>query len=150
MGERGPIPKREEERVRRNKTGEDGRETETVTMVGKVEVPKASFDNPVIQKLWDSIKISGQAKYYEPSDWAYAELTLSLFDAQIGEKGKGLSAMMLASLDGMMKSLLLTEGERRRMRLEVQRVEAEAKLIDASAAFRERFEAMRVARDDVG
>jgi hypothetical protein len=149
MGERGPIPKREEERVRRNKTGEDGRETETVTMVGKVEVPKVEFVTPVVQQLWASLPLSGQAKYYEPSDWSYAVLTLNILDNVLAD-GKVPSAMMLASVDGMMKSLLLTEGERRRMRLEVQRVEAEAQLIDAQGLFRERWEQMRIAREDVG
>lgn len=147
MGTRGPIPKRDEERIRRNKTGEDGRETQTVEMVGDVEIPAAEFLTDVVRELWDSLALSGQAKFYEPSDWAYAKLTLQILDGTLANNGQP-SAMMLASVDSMMKSLLLTEGERRRMRLEVQRVEAEAVLVNASDRFKERFEKMRIASGD--
>jgi hypothetical protein len=157
MGTRGPIPKRDEERVRRNKTGEDGLETDTVEMVGKVEVPELDLPvlmdrdgnllqtHPMVVNLWESLPMSGQAKYWEPSDWQYARIVMFAINELLVD---GISAMKLAAVDAMMSKLLLTEADRRRVKIEVQRVEAEAKLVNASERFRERFEAARVAYDD--
>lgn len=140
MGARGPIGKRSDQRVRRNKTGEDGIATDTIEMPGLVEPPKLDLGfrpHPLVQRLWDSLPDSGQSQYWEPSDWAYAEVAMYALDELLTKSPKGISAMKLSAVDGMLKSLLLTEGERRRVKIEVQRTQAEAQVFDFAAKMQE-------------
>src|SRR5690554_1755318 len=44
MGTRGPIPKRSEQRIRRNK--DEGSAVEKITAIGRVEAPPLDFDDP--------------------------------------------------------------------------------------------------------
>ena len=133
MGSRGPVGKRSDQKVRRNKTGEDGLETDTIPMIGTVEAPKLDLGlrpHPLVQSLWDSLPESGQTRYWEPSDWQYARVAMYALDELLTKSPKGISAMKLTAVDGMLKSLLLTEGERRRVKIEVERNQAEAKVFD--------------------
>ncbi len=135
----GPIPKREEDRVRRNKTGEDGLAVQSFSLEDPVKIPKAEFNNPLVQRIWDAMTISVNVQFYEPTDWAYAELTLTMWDKLLVE-GKVPAAMMLASLDSMMTKLLLTEGDRRRLKIEAQRgPTVDADKTNASDFYREQF-----------
>lgn len=146
MGVRGPIGKRSEERVRRNKTGEDGLTVETVQMVGDVEVPSLDLGtqtHPLIQDLWDSLPNSGQTRFWEPSDWEYARITMYGLNEML--HASKMSAMMWSAIDAMMSKLLLTEGDRRRVKLEVQRNEVTGKVINAAQRFEELFEQQREA-----
>lgn len=146
MGIKGPIGKRSDERVRRNKTGEDGLETQTVQMIGDVEVPDLDLGvetHPMIEDLWDSLPTSGQTKHWEPSDWEYARITMFALNQML--VSGNISAMKLSAVDGMMSKLLLTEGDRRRVKLEVQRTEATGKVINAAEKFNELFEQQREA-----
>lgn len=136
----GPIPKRDEDRLRRNKTGEDGLAVQTFNLDDKVKIPKAKFTNDVIQELWDALTISVHVEFYEPTDWAYAKLTLKTWDDVIS-KNAIPAAMMLSSLDSMAARLLLTEGDRRRMKIEVQRGAVEKTAgVNASDFYKQQFE----------
>lgn len=141
-GTRGPIPKRSIERRRRNKTGD----TETVsTLVDVVDVPEADKDWHAIARLWyDSLADSGQSVFYEPSDWATAYLIaesmsrdLSPQFVAVTERGDTvtetipLKGASLAAYLKAMSVLMVTEGDRRRMRLELERPDAE-KVVPAS------------------
>jgi hypothetical protein len=142
MGTRGPIPKRDDERIRRNKTGEDGIETEVVEMQGKVKVPDLNLGvetHQMVQDMWDSLPSSGETKHWEPSDWQYARLTMYAIN-ELLYAPNGMPAMKLTAIDGMMSKLLLTEGDRRRVKMEVKRSEADAAVIDAEKYFRAAFE----------
>lgn len=136
MGEFGPIPDRSTQRVRRNKPEVP---IETVTAIGVVPIPELEMDNPhpLVTSLFNSMKHSAQAKFYEPSDWEYARMTLHFVDKLLWAEKP--SAMMLASVNTMLVPLLLTEGERRRVRLEVERNQAEGVVIDVATMFREKF-----------
>ena len=69
---RGPIPKRDAERRRRN-AAEVG--TTTVEMTGEVIVPDADPNWHRLAREWyESLRKSGQHKYMEPSDWAAARI----------------------------------------------------------------------------
>lgn len=127
MGDRGPIRKRDEERVRRNK---DENPTDKVEMIGPVQIPElgdVSYDgetHPLIIEMYESIKNSAAVKYYEPTDWTYAKLTLYTLNQELiasRQYGKPMGAMKLTAINQMLSSLLLTEGDRRRVRLEVER-----------------------------
>lgn len=114
MGVHGPIAKRAEERRRRNKV-----DTDTVEMTGKVDVPPANEEwHPIAVDWYESLAISGQHKYYEPSDWAAAQLLAAQMTLMLMSRP---SPTMFAAVWSAMGDLLTTEGERRRVRLEVNR-----------------------------
>ena len=137
-GTRGPIGKRDEERIRRNK---DDLPTETIPAIGTVEVPKLGIRNvhPIVRDLYNSLSESAQSRYYEPSDWQVARLTMHQIDEYL-KSGKQ-SAMMLASISSLLTSLLMTEGDRRRVRMEIERKPAggTATVTSIADAYRERL-----------
>lgn len=137
MGTRGPIPKRSEQRIRRNK--DEGSAVEKITAIGRVEAPPLDFDDPhpMIVDFYDSLQDSAQAQYYEPSDWEFARVTLHFLDKQL-KTGKP-SAQMYAAINTALSNLLVTEGDRRRVRLEIEREQAKGDLIDVAQMFRERM-----------
>ena len=125
MGVKGPIGKRDEERVRRNIPENP---TETVTMIGTVKIPELgdmSYEgetHPLISEMYDAIKASAAVKYYEPTDWQFARLTLYTLNQELiasRHQGKPVGAMKLTAINQMLSALLLTEGDRRRVRLEI-------------------------------
>lgn len=115
MGAHGPIPKRAEDRRRRNKV-----DTDTVKMAGAVPVPPADDNwHPIALHWYASLAESGQCRYYEPSDWAAAHLVANQMSTMLFS-GR-LSPTMFAAVWTAMGDLLTTEGERRRARMEVAR-----------------------------
>jgi len=130
MAERGPIPKRSNQRRRRNKT-----ETPTTTApgAGTVTVPPPDPGWHDLARDWyESLAESGQSTYYQPSDWATARIIAESLSRDLADKvvavtadGKAVKAPVPitgASLAGYLKAmnaLLVTEGDRRRMRLEL-------------------------------
>jgi len=146
---RGPVPKKESERRRRNKTteGGDSIEVEVInldeTIAGEVEVPAVDPSwHPLARHFYESLAKSGQAIWLEPSDWAVAavlaeSLSRDLNPQPIGineETGKPVMATVPlkgSSLSSYLKAfsaLLVTEGDRRRLRIELER----QKRIDAA------------------
>lgn len=118
MGVRGPIPKRDAERRRRNKPETP---TKTVHVTGAVRVPAADRAwHPIAKRWYQSLKKSGQARFYEPSDWMTARYTAELMSRLLNQ-GERPSAQLVASLNSLMSSLLVTEGDRRRVRMEIER-----------------------------
>lgn len=115
----GPPPKRSTERRRRNKPA--GGEVQTVFVTGEVidgapETPKGL--HPIAADLFESLRRSGQAQFFEPSDWAYAQL-LARETSRLCRRSfsaHGLTAVMSGWSD-----LLVSEGARRRARLELER-----------------------------
>lgn len=140
MGTRGPIPARSEERVRRNTT-EYG-EITTIASRGRVPVPQLGFEDPhpIVEALYRSLADSAQSDYYQASDWEYARFTLHFADQLL--KSSRPSSQMLASVNTMLSSLLVSEGDRRRVRIEVERNQSGsgAEVVDVADLFRQRFE----------
>lgn len=136
-GKSGPAPKRSEERIRRNKE----EPIDKVDMIGEVEVPELGIPNahPIIVDFYESLKESGQSKYYEPSDWQFARYTMH-FANRLIQSGKP-SSQMLAAVNNALQDLLVSEGQRRRVRLEVERAEAKGEVVDLAAMFKERLNA---------
>lgn len=138
LGERGPIRKRDDQRVRRNK---DDVETDKVTAIGLVPVPPLGFDDPhpIIQDLYRSLTESAQKRYFEPSDWQYARFALHFADQLL--KSPKVNGQILATVNQMLNSLLVSEGDRRRVRLEIERQQSEgdAQVVSIAAAYRERL-----------
>lgn len=116
---RGPVPKRSDQRLRRNKP--DG------PAIVKAAAGPADIHAPAEDRNWHisakrwyrSLKKSGQAIFYEPSDWAYAQLAADLLSQEMRrEKPR---AVMIGQLLSMMDNLLTSEGARRRVRIELIR-----------------------------
>lgn len=118
MGARGPIPKRSDQRLGHVTKAEKAAVTQ-VTVVGSVEVPPADESWHQIAKDWyRSLAESGQAQHYEPSDWQAARLLAHELTRALRQK---VSATLFSALWTAMGDLLTTEGERRRVKMEINR-----------------------------
>lgn len=115
MGSRGPVPKRSEERRRRNKEGE----TERVPAAGAVEVPELREGlHPLAAEVVDTLAGSAQSRFFEPSDWWLAKLLAEAVDDYMAGRR---SATKLAEIRALATELMMSEGQRRRLRLEIDR-----------------------------
>ena len=157
----GPVPKKDGERRRRNKTPEKEGSLSAipaevinldVTMAGEVEIPEMDDDwHPIAKQMWQAQIKSGQVLWMEPSDWAILyTLCESLsrdmkpqvigINEDTGEPTFAKIPLKGASLNAYLKafaSLLMTEGDRRRLRIELERqkrldaaAEGEGKVVD--------------------
>jgi len=129
----GPIPERSETRTRRNAPIIP---IDKASIQGEVEIPDLGIPGAhnLVVDLYNSMKISAQSDYYEPTDWQFARLTLSVLNDYLKDSGP-ISAMKLSAVNQMLTSLLLTEGDRRRVRIEVERNKAGGVVIDVAAMF---------------
>ncbi|RLC65773.1 MAG: hypothetical protein DRH97_07550 [Chloroflexi bacterium] len=84
---------------------------------------------------------SAQARYFEPTDWAFARLTLHFADAQV--KSGRPNGQVLATVHSMLSDLLVTEGSRRKVRVEVEREAVKDNVVDIAQLFRERLAAKK-------
>ncbi len=117
MGSRGPVPKRSTQRRRTNKESEP--EVAPVA-APPVAVPSADEGwHPSATRWYEALAESGQAQFFEPSDWAAAQLVAG----QLSEflRAEKRSAMMFSHLWSAMTDLLTTEGARRRLKIEIDR-----------------------------
>ena len=116
-----PIPKRRAERLGHGQYAKGVDEVDTVRMPGAVQPPSVARDlHPVARRWYRSLRRSGQARFYEPSDWALAVFVAHAMDAAIRTvpfNATGVKVVMDAA-----EGLLSTEAERRRARIEVERV----------------------------
>lgn len=145
----GPPPKKEQERRRRNKDGVETMVINLdETLAGEVEIPLPDENwEPLTRSFYESFTRSGQAIWMEPTDWMTAYMLMEVLDrwlkpqdvkvGQIGsegaEKGGGdvtyvfeqkIIAMPGATLNSILKgltALMATEGDRRRLRIELER-----------------------------
>ena len=112
----GPIPKRSSERRRANKTPG----LTQAPAAGSVRVPPARKGwHPIAAAWYRSLKASGQARYYEPSDWAQAQVLAESLSRML--HADEINAAMLNTILQGSRDLLTTEGQRRRLRLELVR-----------------------------
>jgi hypothetical protein len=162
----GPVPKKDAERRRRNKTPDNGGisalPAEVInlddTIHGEVEIPAADPDwEPLTLSYWDSFAGSGQSMFYEPTDWMTAYMLMETLDRwlkpqdiRVGEskppEGMGgdvwyhfeakrvpVPGNVLSSILKGLTSLMATEGDRRRLRLELERKTAIDAAVSGSA-----------------
>ena len=136
MGARGPIPNRSENLARpRERKGSDEQEVKRGEM-RPVVIPEPDPEwHSIALMVWESLSTSGQADFYQQSDWAYAynlceELTVyktnAVTDKETGEilYYKRSPEMFKGLLSGL-SALLMTEGDRRRVRVELTAPEPE-------------------------
>ena len=111
-----PAPKRSSERRRRNKESRPDK----VAMPGGVKPPAASAKwHPIAKGWFNSLKESGQAQYFEPSDWQAARYVAEVMTKHLSRPQP--SAQLFSGIWSAMTDLLTTEASRRRVRMEVDR-----------------------------
>lgn len=117
----GPIPKRSDQRRRRNKPAEGELQiTKTMVATPRAKPPPVSPDwHPLMKDWFRSLKESGQAVFYEASDWQTARLLAQVMSDELNS-GDSVKASLLAEFNRAAGSLLTTEGERRRLRVELK------------------------------
>lgn len=137
MGNRGPVPKRSSQRRRRNEP-EGGPITTHASGSVDPEPPPADEEwHPIARAWYESLAASGQSHFYEPSDWATAVLMAESMSRDLNPQVVGITdsgqvvteriPLKGASLSSYLKAmsvLLVTEGDRRRARLELTRPQA--------------------------
>lgn len=119
VGRSGPVPKRTEQRRRRNKPA--GGEEVTSAAAASVAVrpePDPGW-HPIARDWFVALGESGQAAFYEPSDWQTARYVAEAMSRNLA--GGRFSAQLFAAVMSASSSLLVTEGDRRRLRVELQR-----------------------------
>lgn len=130
----GPVPNRSEDLARpRERKGKDVVPV-TKGELRKVRIPAADSKwHPIAKRLYNSLKTSGQADFYQNSDWALAwsiceDLSvykMPKYDRITGEEYYKRSGQMLQTIYTAMERLLVTEGDRRRVRIELSAPEEE-------------------------
>ena len=113
----GPVPKRSDQRRRRNT--ENGEITHVPTAGEVVRSPADGAWHPIAIEWYESLARSGQAQYYESSDWAVARYVAEAMSRSLA--GQKMSGQMFAAVMSAMNELLTTEGARRRARMEIER-----------------------------
>jgi hypothetical protein len=143
-GARGPIPKRSDQRRRRNKEG--GAISSVPAQVAAVAVmpePAESW-HPMAHDWFVSLGRSGQAVFFQPSDWQQARVAAEILSRMLESRTKSghpsINGQALSAWLSMTTTLMVTEGDRRRLRVELQRVEVDEDE-DASVVALDRYRA---------
>lgn len=120
----GPVASREADLARPRERRGSGEMSVTRGESIPASVPHASTDwHPVARKMWDSLKTSGQREFYEQSDWAFAYALMDDFSDY--KKSTRKSSQMAQVLYQNMGRLLITEADRRAVRIELHEPEAD-------------------------
>lgn len=120
MGERGPVPKRSNQ-----KHGHRSQEEKAGYDKVRIDAPRVPTQEPApewhqVAKDWfTSLGESGQSRFYEPSDWATARYVAEAMSRNLNA-GR-FSGQLFAAIMSGMSNLLVTEGDRRRVKLELER-----------------------------
>lgn len=129
-----PIPKRAGQRHgHRSKAERDRANPSRAAGASRVPVPPTNGKwHPVAKRWYQSLRDSGQAVFYEPSDWATAYLVAESISRELSPQPvltkDGVvmvsmppkAAAVTAWMKGM-SALMVTEGDRRRVRVELDR-----------------------------
>lgn len=123
-----PIPKRSDQLHDKRPSRLEGL-TQLAVNNPYYEQPEPNPDwHPIAMQWYESLPKSGQSHYYQASDWATAVMCADLISREFHraddpESKKGISPMMIHEIFTQAGNLLTTEGERRRLRLELIRAE---------------------------
>lgn len=138
-GKGGAMPKRTAERMG-HRSKSEMESVDKVTIPGAVKAPPANEDWHDIAFNWyESLSESGQSIYFEPSDWAAAQLVAESMTGLLATGNGRISSQLFAAVWGAMNDLLTTEGSRRRLRLELERTGKDAAKNNQNAAVRAEY-----------
>lgn len=120
---RGPIPNRSDDLSRAYDANRKG----NVKLSKGISVPSSPFDvdedwDDVVKRLYESTINSGIARYYEQSDWAMLYVLCDEYNEirETRRKFGKTPAVHLTTVLSSFKSLGLTEGDRRSIRIELE------------------------------
>lgn len=116
-GSGGPVPKHSSQRRRRNKPA-----VPISTAAGATEVPVPEPDptwHPLAGDWFAALALSGQSQFYQPSDWQTARYVAEAMSRSLA--ADRFSGSLFSSIMSASATLLTTEGDRRRLRLELER-----------------------------
>lgn len=123
-GRSGRTPKRSEERMGHRSKAELAA-VQKVPVAGVVKQPPADPDWHEIACEWyESLAESGQAKFFEPSDWAAARYVAAVMTRNI--EATKFNGQLFSGIWSAMNDLMTTEASRRRLHLELERAKPEA------------------------
>lgn len=89
-----------------------------------VTIPHADSDwHPIAKRMYASFRTSGQAHFWQNSDWNFAWHVMD--DLSEYKKSGKRSSMMLAEVNRALERLLVTEADRRKARIELMAPEEE-------------------------
>jgi len=112
----GPVPKRSDQRRRRNKVEID--HAPVTVSPDEVRGPDCPEELTGLARRWyDSLRRSGQSVFYTDSDWT-AAMVIAKAIQRFEERP---TAHMLTAILSGFGSLAATEGDRRRLRIELER-----------------------------
>lgn len=137
---RGPNPERSEFRRRTNSPSADRGPNRLSKKIGP-ELPKEYGIKGIGAAWYESLRTSGQAVYYTSSDWTSAWLIAkAIHDYENNARDHGRGSLLAGILKGM-NQLMVTEGDRRSARLELERSDqlSEDAAEDAGAASISRY-----------
>ena len=134
----GPPPARSDQRRRENKP-----EIDIDTAPGAVGVqcpdPLPGW-HPIALAWYEALAVSGQSHWYEPSDWAEAVFLAEVMSDAL--MSGSINGPKLSAILGGASRLMTTEGDRRRMRIELSKPtvdEDEEAAVTALDDYRARF-----------
>ena len=121
MGTRGPVPFRTEELSRERNADRSDRPTLKKGLMRPVQIPEPDPKwHPTAMRLYQSLRESGQADFFQNSDWAFAWSVCEDISYMKASQLKGkTNAMLLSSLYSALGNLMFTEADRRRLRIEL-------------------------------
>ena len=114
----GPPPKRDDQRRRRNDPAAGPAEQAPGGDVVALDADPSW--HRVAAHWYEALGRSGQSAFYESSDWALAYAVAESMSREFS-KPEPVSASAFQGWLKAMTSLLVTEGDRRRLRLELER-----------------------------
>lgn len=137
---RGPVPKRSDQRRRRNKP--EAAPAVVVAMGQQVVKPPTEDRawHPYAKDWFRALKRSGQSQFYQESDWREAKLVAWLITQELSSP-TGARAGMMDVIFSRADALMTTEGARRRLRVELitPKITDEAK--EATVSIMEQYRA---------
>jgi hypothetical protein len=111
----GPVPKRSDQRRRRNKPAIDISKVDGAA----AEAPDLGIEvHPIVADWYAALSLGPEAQFYTPAMWQRARIVARMLSGVL-ESGRP-SSQMYAALQSDMKSLLVDAGELRRLGIEVQ------------------------------
>jgi hypothetical protein len=119
MGVKGAVPKRTDQLHGHRKPPATDK---APTPPGAASYRRPAADStwhPLAKRWWNALSKSGQSTWYQPSDWEHAYIWAEMLSRQLFSAKP--SSMMLAAWDAASVRLLVTEGDRRRMRIELDK-----------------------------
>lgn len=124
MANYGPVPNRSEDlaRPRERKGGDQQPVTKGVARPAYAPAGDPTW-HPIATMLWDALQNSGQSDFYQQSDWAFAYSLCE--DLSRYKDANKRSGQMLQTIYSAMSNLLVTEADRRRVRIELDPDEPE-------------------------